>query len=680
MNCHTKISCCVCFSIAMLVTVGGCRQSVVKSVPTSTGEATSATITAENAGDQAEDASAAESTIVGIDGAADVHPQADVDTNTDAETSPAAAHGPEAVGLRNADAETDSSTQAMTQQVAGPATIAASSPASEQTSGSDQSPAVELPTRESQPRPRDLPPTERVILLTPGGPLVVDIEITIDGDVHSSALEALVDDAFAAADVDGDGQRTWEEVANSPRFMYGQFGNLPITDDAQKSQLITMYDRNADGLVDRDEVPRFVTRNVGRSRSFSLRSSNEFRSASRSRSPLRQLLDFDHNGAITSDEMAAAPARLLSQDADDDQIVTLADFKDDAQATPGRMSNRRRTTEPETAILINDRTKWNSASYILQELYSFGDTVQASDWPLTPELFATLDTDRDARLGSAEVEQLATVRPHLRLRAQFGIQDAEGGSRKTSLELDVVDPAIEALVTSKRSYARRVSIELTGVEVEFFVNEDPALNNYEEVAQGQFSTLDTDGNGYLEASEVPNQLPGLDIPFAGVDANQDDKIEVQELANFLNLRQRAYRGQVRARAADQEDALFTALDTNGDGRIHARELAATPDLLAKMDSNQDGDLQSHEIPGSMVVGLVRGNPQQDDTLFVMPTETTDASSQNVPRWFLGMDTNRDGEVGRHEFLGASNRFDTLDKNADGFISPAELPPEMLGDG
>ena len=57
----------------------------------------------------------------------------------------------------------------------------------------------------------------------------------------------------------------------------------------------------------------------------------------------------------------------------------------------------------------------------------------------------------------------------------------------------------------------------------------------------------------------------------------------------------------------------------------------------------------------------------------MPTGASDLPDENLPRWFLGMDTNRDGEVGIQEFLGTADRFVTLDKNGDGFINPAELP-------
>jgi Ca2+-binding EF-hand superfamily protein len=521
----------------------------------------------------------------------------------------------------------------------------------------------------------DTPAAERIVLLTPGGPLIVDVIIMIDGKVHLAALEDLIEDAFQAADTDGDGERTWDEVANSPKFMYGQFGNPPFTDDAQKRQMIKLYDVNENGLVDRNELPRFVTRNAGRARSFSLQSSNEFRSDNRSRSPFRRLIDADHNGEITQAEMAAAPALIFDRDSDDNQIITLADIKNDAQESMrGQLSSRRRTSEPDTAILINDRIKWDYASYALQELYAFGGTISVDDWPLTPELFATLDVDDNKRLGRKEVELLATIKPHLRLRAQFGVKDEKDGLRKTSLELEFIDPSIEHLVIAVRRYQKRVSIELSQVEIEFFVNEDPSLSNYEEVAKGQFTNFDTDGNGYLEEDEIPDQLPGLDLPFAGIDDDNDGKVYLEELSKFLELRQRAYRGQVRARAADQEDALFTALDTSGDGRLQTREVNAVPSLLAKMDRNKDGVLKSHEIPGSMAIGFVRGNPAQDNALYVLPIG--DVRTEDMPRWFIGMDANQDGEIGALEFLGTADRFALMDKDLDGFISPSELPSEL----
>ena len=55
------------------------------------------------------------------------------------------------------------------------------------------------------------------------------------------------------------------------------------------------------------------------------------------------------------------------------------------------------------------------------------------------------------------------------------------------------------------------------------------------------------------------------------------------------------------------------------------------------------------------------------------------SARNLPslrttarsHWFAAMDSNRDGEISRREFLGTQDQFQQLDRDADGFIGPAE---------
>lgn len=540
----------------------------------------------------------------------------------------------------------------------------------------DVSEAQQVPAPDNEAVAAETKPApKRFILLAPSGPLIVDLVLRINGEAYEVTHERLVEEALAAADEDQDGQPTWEEVANSPRFAYGQFGNLAIANEEQKSQLIRMYDRDRDSLVDRDELPRFLTRNAGGGRAFSLRSSNEYRSDNRTRSPVRLALDTDLDGAITDEEFRAAPARLLKHDSDDDEIVVLNDFKSTLEERPGQMSNRRRTTEPDTALLIDDRTKWNYAEYSLRELYAYGDQLKPSDWPMVPELYGQLDQDQNQLLDKDELEGLADVPAHVELLAEFGaeqdtsMEDAESGPR---LDIEIVAPEIEAFVVAIHRHGSRISVELRDAEVEFFVNEDPSLINYRQVAQNQFVMLDEDKNGYLDEDEFPDSLPGFAVPLEAVDQNGDGQVYAEELAKFLYLRQAAYRGQVRARAADQEDALFTALDHDGDGRLNAKEIHRSSDRLRTMDHNDDGRLQSHEIPGSMVVGFIRGNPQQDNALFTMPTTNAARRAARAPRWFQGMDANGDGEISSREFVGTNAKFQHLDTDGDGFVSTEEV--------
>jgi Ca2+-binding EF-hand superfamily protein len=183
--------------------------------------------------------------------------------------------------------------------------------------------------------------------------------------------------------------------------------------------------------------------------------------------------------------------------------------------------------------------------------------------------------------------------------------------------------------------------------------------------------LDKDSNGYLDADEYAGQVLGFPIPFAALDADGDGMVYAKEVGALLGQRQAVIRAQIRARAADQEDALFRALDTNGDGRLTAREIYGTPGVLNELDGNQDGQLQSHEIPGTMAVGFVRGDAQQDNALFVTPSMPAAGGGKDLPAWFVGMDSNGDGDISPREFLGARDKFRQLDADGDGFVSGDE---------
>jgi Ca2+-binding EF-hand superfamily protein len=520
-------------------------------------------------------------------------------------------------------------------------------------------------------------PAERILLLTPGGPLVIDVILQLEGQNFEEALGRLADDAFKTADEDGDGKTTWEDLANNPRFRSGEFGNLVADTEEERRQLIRIYDADNDQMVDREELPRFLTRNAGGGKSFALRSSNEYRGTNRRRSATRLLIDDDRDGAITDEELAAAPTRLLNRDADNDEIVVLAEVKDTAvemMQAPGMMGNRRRVTEPDTAVWLTDKSmdiskRWGMVQFQLQELYSFGEQIVPGDWPLTPELFKTLDEDADGELTKTEFPKLKSVTPHFVLELDFEAKEEKDRSPK--LKLRQIASELMAMKPVVRELRSRISIQLPNTEVELFVNQDATLTNVAETVKAQFAAFDRNKNGYWEKDEVPEQIPGVGVSFAQLDSDKDDKVYEKEVAAYLEQRVAVTRAQVRARASDQEDALFTALDTDGDGRLNTREIRLAPSKLKTLDQNQDGKLQSDEIPGSMVIGFIRGNPQQDAQLLSSNALVAPAADASLPRWFRGMDANVDGEISPREFFGTAVKFTSIDKDADGYITIEE---------
>ncbi|MEZ6113599.1 MAG: hypothetical protein R3C99_21695, partial [Pirellulaceae bacterium] len=518
--------------------------------------------------------------------------------------------------------------------------------------------------------------TERFLLLLPDGPLVIDLRMTIDGQSHVVVFDRLVDEVAALADTDGDGRATWAEVIDSPRFKYGQLGNIAVNTPNERQQVLQLYDIDNDGLFDRNEIPRFLTRNAGGSRPFSLTSSNEYRRANRYQSPLLGWLDTDGDGALAADECEAAAARLRTRDSNEDELLAASDFRETSNQAMAMISGRRRVSEPDTAFLISSRVDWGSLLFSLEETYSFRDRIRSDAFDRKDGLFTAVDENRDGVWQVDELPNLLAVPPHLLFAADFGkpaeppatdtdsaetdstAADAESTSDETpeatadAAGSEIGRPSLRLLERHASlgdseatvvTYVGRIVLRLPDATVEFFVNDMLAANDGRAAAMAQFNQLDADSNGYLDTDEYSDEAPPLQVPFAALDADGDGKAYLAEVEALLRQRQGAIRSQIRGRAADQEDALFTALDSDGDGRLNRRETELAGKVIQAMDGNQDGRVTPGEIQTSFVVGLVRGDPQQGNNLFVMPPPRR-LTATDAPAWFTNMDANNDGFV------------------------------------
>jgi Ca2+-binding EF-hand superfamily protein len=578
-----------------------------------------------------------------------------------------------------------------------------------------ESTAMEPPTRPSHYG------RERVCLMTDGGPLVIDIWLTIEGTPHVDALGGLIQESLTAADEDKDGRPTWDELTGSDRFRYGRTGTLEIRTEAERVELIRVYDSDRDGTVDRAELPRFLTRNAGGSRPFSLRSSNYYRDVNRIDSPIRRLLDQDHDGSIDRVEAENASTILRSRDADNNDILLPSEFRLDAETPPAPLTMNR-SSLPDSAVWLTDVRQWSNFHYSLRERYALGGPLEAEHFAISAELFALLDEDKDGEVQADEMSRINDAPAHVIIAGSFGDRAVEEPSPELAegpVEFDADAAAPAELATeslpdgpsagdghpsnewhpgnellslvyvaseltlstdTKMSPATaanrhsirpgRITLNLPNTVLVLFAFDATEQGTLESQVGLQFGQLDTDGNGYLEEEEIPEDFPGLPS-FVALDEDADGKVYPKDISTFFESRQSAWRKQVRCRAGESHDAMFNLLDDNDDGRLTTREIQGAAARLMTLDASGDG-LDVSEIPNVMLLGVVRGDPQVDDNsyrrgMLVGPLLPTN----EIPDWFRSMDRNDDNDVSRREFLGDDHQFAELDQNADQFIAADE---------
>ncbi|MFT5526418.1 MAG: Ca2+-binding EF-hand superfamily protein [Pirellulaceae bacterium] len=498
------------------------------------------------------------------------------------------------------------------------------------------------------------------------GPVVVDLKIKIGNATLQQAFGNLIDDVLAHSDANGDGESSWEELSRMPRYVYGIAGNAPFRNEQERRNMIELYDVNKNSIVDRDEVPRFLTRNAGGAKAFSLSDSNYFRYYNRRDSGIRRALDVDRNGAISFAELAELQSILTLKDLDQDELLLPNELIETTETSLAQLPNVRRPG-PSVGNHLAPSTNWTTLLYSLQEHYAYGDKIEGSSVLWLPGVFDKLDENADGKLSIKEISRIETVPAHVTITLQF-----PGGDSDAELSiLDVETHQAVELGGEMTLEAQRVVLPFSKHEtLELFIN-DLAMSVNAAQAEQRFNAIDADGNKYVDEAELTANGLAQAGQFSVADADGDEKVTLEELREYLQMQQLAIRSQVRGRISDTPDALFTYLDADRDGRLETRELASAAERMKALDENGDQKINMDEIPGSMYLGISRGDPQNMNAMFSIPSANI-VPNEEQPAWFEKMDRNGDGDLSRREFLGTEVQFGQLDTDDDGFISVQEV--------
>jgi Ca2+-binding EF-hand superfamily protein len=528
------------------------------------------------------------------------------------------------------------------------------------------------PATETGPAPApEIPPSkERIVLLAPSHPLIVEFHLTIDGCPHTQALERLVEEVLQIADEDGNGETTWKELCESKRVKYGQFGNLAIENENSMKQVIERYDLARDGIVGRQELPRFLTRNAGSARPFSVRGTLGYRNRNLRHAPTWQAIDADDDGRLSAGEWTTAKTRLAARDADDDEIIVASDLSE-RQVMPGMPMMAERRRGPDAARLLGPHADWSTVQQALEQEYGGGRFLRTGAFSGSPEMFTLLDKNQDGRLRKDEYPALDELPPRLTIAVDFGASTSDSPSQP---RLKLIRHAAQTASSTDALIERSGSVTLTlaGAMVTCYVNDTVAAGDFAPRAMQLLTMFDQNKDGYIEADELPESLRPQVGRFEALDADENGKVYPDEIEAYLRQQQSGQRAQIHARASDVEDTLFVALDADQDGRLTSHELTAAAERLAALDQDHDGLLIPNEVPQVIEIAIARGSVESPDATFAKPAMQRQPN-ESAPRWFTAMDSNQDGVISRREFLGSSENFAALDKDANGLLSLAEAP-------
>lgn len=456
--------------------------------------------------------------------------------------------------------------------------------------------------------------SQRVAILTPGGPLLLDVSLSIDDRPHTAAFDELVSQALAAADTDKDKLSTWKELAANKDYLAMQPANKAPGNARQLKMWTEQYDRNRDGQIQPTEAMSWLGRDAGTSvRAFDVRSSRSYSSIPSATSRVWKMLSVDDDERLSRVEIERGPAVLASLDANDDGCVVpdeVTNLNEQLLSDDAQGSTFNQAANPYAAIYLEPPVEVDRLEYLLADLYSPRQVLRPSSFPALAEVFKPLDVNNNDWLEHEELSQIPTMKPHLKTSVEFYKADA---THKIGPSLTVIEHIPEIKVIAQPAPGR-VVFSLGAIRLDVSAHD-------------------------LTLGKTPA------TPSAG--------------------------SQIRLMVHDQCDALCEVLDSNADGRLGEREIAACAVRLSDFDADKDGQLANDELPYTMIVAFVRGEQPGQASFYRPISPITLRTVADSPAWFVHADFNGDGDVSRREFLGSTEQFSSLDANHDAYVSADE---------
>jgi Ca2+-binding EF-hand superfamily protein len=489
------------------------------------------------------------------------------------------------------------------------------------------------------------PDTVEIAFLANKQPIRVRVTLQVNGKPLREVWAQHLRKQFDRFDRDHDGMLNRYEVehifpAKAMRTLLG--GNFPY----RTPDMIVAFedlDRDADNHISYDELAEYYSSSASQIIQTKLLESEDTANEELT-NQLFSLLDENHDGKLTRDEMKLAEKILLVLDTDEDDTLSINEL----------VAHRQR---PNTAK--KTATNTTEAKAVANQL-----VMQLGELPASIELILT------AKYGQKDWKSWRNREPDFIAVATL----ATGSAVRTV----VCQPGHRGLPTGceiRNDDNRRIVIR---VENQFLdLTEFSGRSDFpvHRVIESFNDLYPKDAKKPLQEHElIGSQYQFLHMIFDDADFNGDGYLTPKEYQEYLRLHQITSQLGLTAIHSVRTPSLFHLMDQNNDGRLSIRELRTAFDRLRLLEPNSGDVVTRATLQPSANVRFGFTSQLSSTENFqqrALSLESVRKRNSSTPVWFYKMDRNNDGDISRKEFLGSRERFSAIDTDDDGLISTAE---------